>query len=92
MSDEFKKLDQLMQRNVPDTSMPLRTLKIPSHSSNWIKGFTVCASLVVAITVTQNRRQFNETEDIIALEQVMSWDMTTEESVSEIDEVVDFID
>lgn len=92
MNEEFNKLDQLMQRNIPDSTGALKKLNLPQHKSNWIKGFAVTASLILVITVTQNRRHFNETEDVIALEEVMSWDMTADESVSEIDEVVGFIE
>lgn len=92
MNDEFKKLDQLVQRTIPDSNRPLKILILPEYHARWLKGIVVSASLVLVVLVTQNKRQFNQTEDIIALEEVMSWDIAADESVSEIEEVIEFIE
>jgi hypothetical protein len=92
MNDEFKKLDQLVQRNIPNSSGALRKLSLPQENSRWVKSWVLTASLVLVVLVTQNQSQFNQTEDLVALEDVMSWDLTADESVSEIDDVMEFID
>ena len=91
MNHEFKKLDQLVQRNIPDASAPLSTLILPEKHLKWGKGFTLSACLVLIMAIIQNRQDSNQTESLIALEEVMSWDMTDEESVSEIEDVLELI-
>lgn len=92
MNDEFKKLDELVQRNIPDETASLKKIDFPQTNSNWLKGLTLTASLAVVFMVNLNNRQFNEMEGLNTLDEVMSWDMSADQPLSEIEDAFELID
>lgn len=92
MSNEFEKLDQLVKRNTPETTGALKPLTLPNTKSFWLKGLALSASLILVVTINQNRRVQEKTENLDALHEVMLWDMDVEEPVSEVDEVIELVE
>jgi hypothetical protein len=91
MSDEFKNLDQLIKRTIPEQSHPLRPLLLPSKKGHWIKGIALSVSLASVIVINLSIKEKNRNESLIALYDTLSWDVTSEET-TELEEVMEFIE
>lgn len=92
MSEEFRKLDQFVNKNIPATSAPLKPLSFGGKNLNWIKGFALTATLLFIVTITETKRHQAQNESLLALSEVMSWDLAVEESITEIDEVMEYLE
>ena len=92
MSDEFKKLDQLMERNVPKLSESIGRKKILVHAGRpWI-GVAIAFGLscIVTVGVIQNHRA--KMESVVELTEILEWDVTTDESPEELEYTLAYVD
>jgi hypothetical protein len=80
MNDEFKKLDQLMERNVPSLSKTISQRKVPAPKSrSWISyGLSLGLCSVLAFFVLQHNQKLT-IESSEAIEEILAWDVTADE-------------
>ena len=93
MSDEqFKNLDDVMAKHAPSTARELKPLSLPSGSPHWMKGLALGATALVVVTVFQYERMKSRTDSILALNETMSWDATSDEFPAEVVEDLEEFD
>ncbi len=92
MNDEFKKLDQLMERNVPKTSSGILKKNISVKSEKSWLGVVVAlgVSCIVSAGVIQNHRA--KMESVVELTETLEWDVTTDESPEELEYTLAYLD
>jgi hypothetical protein len=80
MNDEFKKLDQLMERNVPSMSKTIsqRQLTAPKTRGWMSYGLSLGLCSVLAFFVLQHNQQLT-IESSEAIEEILTWDVTADE-------------
>lgn len=92
MNDEFKKLDQLMERNVPAVSEKIgkKKLSLPAGKP-WLGVALACGiSCLVVIGVIQNHR--SNMESVVELTETLDWDVTADESPEEFEITLAYLD
>lgn len=92
MSDEFKKLDQLMERNVPQKSARIENKKVSLNSEKRWLGVAVAfgVSCIITVGVIQNHRA--RMESAVELTETLEWDVTTDESPEELEYTLAYLD
>ena len=80
MNDDFKKLDQLMERNIPSMSKTISNKVIPApRSRSWISyGFSIGLCSLITFFVLQHNQQLS-IESSEAIEEILAWDVTSDE-------------
>jgi hypothetical protein len=83
MNDEFKKIDQLMARNVPAESERIRNKRIDFKTNQtWIGVVTALSiSCIIAVSIISNQRR--DLENALVLSETLEWDVTTDENPEE---------
>lgn len=91
MSDDFKKLDELMNRSRPAELAPSRPLPLPK-ARPWLlaSGLSAGIALVLTMTVVHQREEKIRSAD--ELREVLLWDVTEDETPAEVEESLEFIE
>lgn len=90
MSEEFKKLDEFMLRNRPDLAASKRP-GLPLERPKWI-GYAVACGISAVIAFGVINQHYKEAETALALSEVLSWDVTSDEFPAEIDSELAMLD
>lgn len=92
MSD-FKKMDEFVVKNKPESTLALRPLKLSGEKSFWLKGLVASVSLGLVLIIVQRNRIDQHDQNLLALNELMSLDVTHDESFEDFgDEVASIID
>lgn len=93
MSDEFKKLDNLMKRNVPLISemMPLKSIQRPAAKSwpSYVLAMGLCSFLAVFMLQKNEQIQIDDSQTI---EEILAWDVTSDEMSDDFEFTVAMLD
>lgn len=94
MNDEqFKNLDEVMKKNLLRTDKALPKLSLPKSKPSFLwKSFALGATALAVITFVQNSRYNTKIDSILALNETMSWDVTSEEWPVGFEEEMDYLD
>lgn len=92
MNDEFKKLDQLMGRNIPEISEKAGKKKLVlAPARPWLGVALACGlSCIVTIGVIQNHR--SNMESVVELTETLDWDVTADESPEEFENTLAYLE
>jgi|GEM_PF-4709750 len=91
--NEFKKLDQLMERNVPAMSKTISKKLITAPKSRSWLGYGLSLGLCSLITffVLQHNHQIS-VESSDAIEEILAWDVTSDEFSEDLEVTLAMLD
>lgn len=91
--NQFKKLDEVMKKNPLRTDKPLPELSLPKPKSHFLwKSFAIGATALIVVAVVQNAKYNAKLDSLLALNETMSWDSTSEEWPVGVEEDMDYLE
>jgi hypothetical protein len=91
--NQFKSLDELMKNNPPHTDRALAPLPLPKSGPVYLwKAFAIGATALIVIAVVQTAKYNSKLDSLLALNETMSWDATSEEWPVGVEEDMEYLE